>query len=192
MRQLRDDGNLVIDHDLLKLDRFAVGEVQFDNVSGAGSVPMMANLHYMGVMATITPRTFLDLTPGFGAEKRPGTVSFLETNEGPLGSPFLIINTQGHEDMPAVSGHEGRHRMWWIANHYGEDFEVPVGLFIREGNYSLRAREIDQELIEKISLGCFKEKASYFVEGPIYKSACWSNGSFNIENPKEPGMVSSL
>ena len=181
MRQVLEDGTLRIDESLLNERSWQVGGLSFDNEYGIGSVPNMADIFWKGVLVGMTPRTFLSLTPELVLSERPGTVPYFDGNPGAFGTPYLTVKTTLEGDDPVVRGHEGRHRMYWIAREYGLDFEVPVGLFAMEEHYQLKAREIEQELVEKIAMGALREKTRDFVEGPLFSRAIWSHGVFSAD-----------
>lgn len=186
MRQTLCDGTLEIDADLLKCRSFAVGSLVFDNENGVGAVPNLMDIFWKGVLVAMSPRTFLALTPSLAEEERPKTTAFLETNVEPLGSPFLIIRMNTKTGELAAWGHEGRHRMARIGKCLGMDVEVPLGLFVLEDNYQLKAREIETSLIEKIAEGVRREKSKEFVHGPLFEKAVWSHGALglNVIRPK--------
>lgn len=180
MRQLHSDGTLEIDADLLKCSAFAVGGLVFDNENGVGSVPNLVDIFWKGVLVAMTPRTFLSLTPSLAEEERPRTTAFLETNSEPLGSPFLTIRLNTETGELDAWGHEGRHRMAHIGKTLGMDVEIPVGLFVLEEHYLLKAREIEASLIEKIAEGVRREKSKQFVHGPLFEKAVWSHGALGL------------
>lgn len=185
MKQLLIDGNLEFEPDLLKCTSFAVGELVFDNENGVGSVPNLADILWKGALVTMTPRMFLSLTPFLELDERPKTHQFLQSNERPLGSPFLIIKHSTETDDLAAWGHEGRHRMMWIAKNYGFDIEIPIGLFVLEDYYTLKAREMEPQIMERIAMGVKREKSTEFVEGPIFTKAVWSHGSIGLKSHVE-------
>ncbi|MCZ7860868.1 hypothetical protein O9X98_05575 [Agrobacterium salinitolerans] len=180
MRQLLSDGTLEIDTDLLKRTSFAVGGLEFDNENGVGAVPNLVDIFWKGVLVAMTPRMFLSLTPSLAEEERPKTTAFLEANSLPLGSPFLIVRINTETGELAAWGHEGRHRMARIGKTMGMDIEIPVGLFVLEDHYQLKAREIETSLIEKIAEGVRREKSKQFVHGPLFDKAVWSHGELGL------------
>ena len=180
MRQLLSEDTLEIDADLLKCSSFAVGGLEFDNENGIGAVPNLMDIFWKGILVAMTPRTFLSLTPSLAEEERPNTTAFLETNSHPLGSPFLIIKMNSETGELAAWGHEGRHRMSRIGKTLGMDVEIPVGLFVLEDHYQLRAREIETSFIEKIAEGVRREKSRQFIHGPLFDKAVWSHGELGL------------
>ncbi|MDW9481253.1 hypothetical protein GOB57_21650 [Sinorhizobium meliloti] len=181
MRQLLANDTLQIDSEVLKCRSFAVGDLVFDNDRGVGAVPDLADIFWKGVLVGMTPRTFLSLTPSLAEDERLKTHEFLRTNERPLGSPFLTVRVSTETGELGVSGHEGRHRMFSIAKTFGMDFEVPVGLFLLEDNYLLKAREIEMAAIEKVAEGARREKSRQFVHGPLFERAVWSHGTLGLD-----------
>lgn len=181
MRQILENGKLVIGSDLLERKAFTVGDLAFDNVDGVGAVPNMAEVFWKGVLVAMTPRTFLSLTPSLAEDERPKTHEYLKQNKQPLGSPFLLLKLGTETAQTAAFGHEGRHRMFRIAETYGMDFEIPVGLFVYDEHYQLKAREIETPMIETIAEGVRREKSRQFVHGPLFEKAVWSHGSLGLE-----------
>jgi hypothetical protein len=169
-----------MDSDLLTCRSFAVGNLLFDNETGVGSVPNLADIFWKGALVAMTPRMFLSLTPSLIDDERSNTHAFLATNDRPLGTPFLIVKLDTKTDTLCVSGHEGRHRMSWIAWNFGLDFEIPVGLFVMEDHYNLKARETETSNIARIAEGVRRESSREFVHGPLFERAIWSHGELGI------------
>jgi hypothetical protein len=183
MRQVLQNGELVMDRDLLLERTYAVGPLVFDNETGVAAVPNTAEIFHRGVMVCMTPRTFLAITPELDLGERPKTIPFLEVSQRPLGMPFVNFRTSVDSDEVRVRGHEGRHRMYWIAREYGPDFGIPVAMFISENAYSLKAREIDGETVERVCRGVYREISGEFVDGPLFSRAIWSHGEFEAGPP---------
>lgn len=181
MRQLLSNGALEMDSDLLTCRSFAVGDLVFDNDEGVGAVPNLAEIFWKGALVGMTPRMFHRLTPPLSEDERPKTNAFLDTNERPLGTPYLMVKLDTKTDALSVHGHEGRHRMSWIARSFGPDFEIPVGLFVLEDHYNLKARETETSIIARIAEGVRREKSREFVHGPLFERAVWSHGELGIE-----------
>jgi hypothetical protein len=185
MKQILENGTLNVDQDLLATHSFSVGDVIFDNLDGAGAVPNMADIFWKGVLVSMTPRVFLSLTPPLSKRERPETHEFLKRTQRPLGSPFLIFKCGIGDGETLTYGHDGRHRMFEIANKHGLDFKIPVGIFIVVDHYLLKAKDIDVTMVETISEGVTREESRQFVGGPLFDKAVWSHGSFSIcENPR--------
>jgi hypothetical protein len=181
MRQLLSNGILELDPDLLKCRSFAVGHLVFDNDDGVGAVPNLAEIFWKGALVGMTPRMFHKLTPPLSEDERPKTNTFLDGNEGPLGTPYLMVKLDTKTDVLSVHGHEGRHRMSWIARNFGLDFEIPVGLFVLEDHYNLKARETETSIVARIAEGVRRERSREFVHGPLFERAVWSHGELGIE-----------
>ncbi|MBY3433753.1 hypothetical protein HFN89_06275 [Rhizobium laguerreae] len=180
MRQLLSNGVLEIDSDLLTCRSFAVGDLVFDNDNGVGAVPNLAEIFWKGALVGMTPRMFHKLTPPLSEDERPKTNAFLNTNENPLGTPYLMVKLDTKTDALSVHGHEGRHRMSWIARNFGPDFEIPVGLFVMEDHYNLKARETETSIVARIAAGVRREKSREYVLGPLFERAVWSHGEMGI------------
>ncbi|MCS4089059.1 hypothetical protein [Rhizobium sp. BK176] len=181
MRQLLSNGVLEMDQDLLTCRSFAVGGLVFDNENGVGAVPNLAEIFWKGALVGMTPRMFHKLTPPLSEDERPKTNAFLRTNQDPLGTPYLMVKLDTKTNALSVNGHEGRHRMSWMARNFGPDFEIPVGLFVLEDHYNLKARETETSIIERIAEGVRREKSREFVHGPLFERAVWSHGELGIE-----------
>ena len=152
-------------------------EVLFHH-EGAGGVPDVENVRYKGIMALMTPRTFLRLAPPLDppsptsrhalqqATTKEGFVSSGNERE-PLhgwGAPYLVVD----EDCTRIKGHEGRHRCTELVARGCGDEPIPVAIFV--GN--LRARHLGQEQLEKLRAGLIREKTnSARVPGPLFNVA---------------------
>jgi len=186
MRELPADGTCGIDADLLECRVFSVGGINFDNEAGIGCVPDMAEIYWRGALAAITPRKFLSLTPSLDSGERPGTSEFLARTDGPLGSPFLIFKISERSGIVRVRGHEGRHRMLSIGRKHGFDTTVPVGVFVMEGHYRLKGRELDRDVMSRIAAGAMREDSPEYVPGPLFECAVWSHGNLDPEPESAP------
>lgn len=176
------DGTLRVDMEAAAIGRYAVGDLLFDNdpVIGAGAVPAVRHISNYGVLVGMTPRTFLSLIPALDPLDRPGTFAHLDARARPLGTPFLDVGLTTATGELSVRQHEGTHRMIWISRNYGADFEIPVGLLLREDHYQLKGREIEQDLVERVSRGVIREKSREHVDGPLFSQAVWVGGSLEF------------
>lgn len=166
---------------LLTGEKYEFGGVRFDNCEGLGAVPDCFNLHYMGALVAMTPRTFLKLAPPLDPSGVGWHDKHLEKGGG-IGLPFLEMMLDPEDKAPPiVRKHEGRHRMSAIARRHGEDTAFPVALFLREGAYRLRARGIEMRQMERACAGARREGSGEFVSGPLFRKALWSQ--FRYEPP---------
>lgn len=149
------------------LVRYSCAGITYDNRNGLGSVPDVANLAYRGMLVFMTPETFLALTPPLP----DGTDNF-ETGTS-IGTPFLDIDIS-EDGEPCVRSHEGRHRMRWAGQTVGFSHPLPVAIFMNDGGYPLRARELTHDLISTLRQGCFREKSRHErVYGPLFGDASY-------------------
>nr|WP_250807293.1 hypothetical protein [Neorhizobium tomejilense] len=193
MRQLLENGELTLDEELLRERAFLVGSLRFDNENGLACVPDVAEIFHRGVIVGMTPRQFLALTPHLDLAERPQSLPYIASHQRPMGMPFFTVKTSLDSDELRVRGHEGRHRMYWIAREYGPDYELPVAMFVSEMAYRLKAREIDFDTVERISRGVYRELSNEFVDGPIFSRAFWSHGVFkSTAEPEKPRPESPL
>lgn len=189
MRELLEDGVVRLEGELLNERRWSVGKLRFDNEDGMGAVPNMAEIFWKGMLVVMTPRKFLSLAPVLDPTERPNTLPYIESADRPMGTPYLIIQTSLDTDEIKVRSHEGRHRMYWIGREFGLDYPMPVGIFVTEESYHLKAREIDLETVERISAGAIREKARNYVSGPLFTEAVWSHGEYRHAIKAEPASM---
>lgn len=181
------DGDIEFGPDLLHRKAFTTCGIAFDNADGIGSVPNMADIFWKGVFVEMTPKTFLSLAAPLEDDLREGTVRFLDRNVSPIGSPYLCLRAPEDGHLSKVVGHEGRHRMSEIAKRVGYDVPIPIGLFVYDRHYMLKAREIDSELVSEISIGAIREKSREYVSGTLFETAVWSHGILGlVESPSRP------
>ncbi|TLX16640.1 hypothetical protein [Rhizobium sp. MHM7A] len=164
-----------INPQLLKRSRYEIAGLQFCNREGLGSVPNVDNIGYMGALILMKPSQYLSLVPSLGGFTK--TVNFLKTGQETLfGTPFLDININEETRTAQVKGHEGRSRMSFFREVTG-DAPVPVALFIRESNFTLRARHIEPWMLELIQSGVTSERTEVsrgdYVEGPLFDQAAY-------------------
>lgn len=168
--------------ELLKRPRYEIGGFQFCNRHGVGSVPDLENIGYMGAMILMKPSQFLTLAaPLEGFTK---TVDYLRSGqEAIFGTPFLDINIDEETKTAQVKGHEGRSRMTFFKEQTG-DAPMPVGLFIRESNYTLRARQIEPWMLELIQSGVTSERTPTgrvtHIAGPVFEEAIYLDRAQNV------------
>jgi hypothetical protein len=122
----------------------SVGNVNFDQVSGIGSVPYNQNVNYMGFTAMMKPSKFLELAADLDEPKQK-SIDYIRKSIGEgkaVGSPFLQLDFKNGK----VKGHDGRHRMMVIQEMNG-DQPVPVHFF---GTGEQRARLLDEGKISTL------------------------------------------
>jgi hypothetical protein len=177
-----------INSEILDRPRYESGGLRFCNRNGAGSVPDVENIGYMGAMVLMKPSLFLTLAaPLEGYTK---TVDYLMSGqETVFGTPFLDINLVEETRTAQVKGHEGRSRMTFFKG-LTDDAPMPVALFIRESNYTLRARQIEPWMLELIQSGVTSERTptsrGNFVDGPLFEQSVY------IDKAKKVARVSVL
>jgi hypothetical protein len=141
---------------------FTVGQVNFDNRSGLGSVSDCANVVYMGAVAMMKPSNFLRLAAAGKEEAKIGPLKEKILEGVALGSPFLSLDDSKFETtgMMQVTGHEGRHRCYAI-QAVQQDEPIPVCVFIR----GLRARHWTPEILKSLNKGVQCEKSTSVASG---------------------------
>jgi hypothetical protein len=160
--------------------RYRICDVVFDSSNGIGALGLNENIRYMGFAVLMKPVTFLKL-----AEELiyPNELSFhllkeaQETQQG-WGPPKLTVDM----DSLMVKGHEGRHRNILFRRMCSEN--ILVHIESTGTKRELRARNITNEMLEKINMGLFSEpyynrlmpeqhldpfwQKRYFVKGPLF------------------------
>lgn len=142
---------------------FSIGQINFDNRRGLGSVPDCSNIVYMGMVALMYPSKFLLLAAdgkedskieGLKAEILKGTA---------LGSPFLTLDDDKWDEIGMLRcvGHEGRHRCYAIKAI--QDEPIPVCIFLRGG----KARDITPEMVASLNRGIQCQLSSYVAQNTI-------------------------
>ncbi|MDA3856627.1 MAG: hypothetical protein PF569_10315 [Candidatus Woesearchaeota archaeon] len=104
--------------------RFSKGEVTFDNLNGAGHVPMNQDVNYFGYTMFMYPMDFLDLATPMSEKSEP----FIDQS---IGTPFLFVSYNEETGLWEVEGHEGRHRVSAIIESLGKERRIPVHCFIK-------------------------------------------------------------
>lgn len=66
-----------------------------------------------------------------------------------------------------VSTHEGRNRCLAVMDLVGDD-PIPVDILLRSPHREWRARNINQEIKNKLNLGIIPERSSFMKDGPIF------------------------
>jgi hypothetical protein len=177
-----------INPQILQRARYEIGGLQFCNRDGIGSVPDVDNIGYMGAVILMKPSQFLRIVAPLGNFTR--TVSYLKTSRPPLfGTPFLDINIDAESGTAQVKGHEGRSRMTFFKEVTG-DISIPVALFLRENNSTLRARHIEPWMLELVQAGLFSERTERnkgdYIEGPVFDQAIYFDKSSKIARISSP------
>lgn len=172
MNALQEDGS--IDPAILHTKRFSANGVKFDNIDGEQCIGDARNIAHTGVVILMRPSLFLAVVP----KDHIRSIDYMASTPNAFGSPHLEVRFSEDGGIPPmVREHEGRSRMSAIIRHHG-DVPVPVCLFLNIGGYTLRAREIEKEWIERIAAGVMeedKEPAAVptFVNGPIFEQAVY-------------------
>jgi hypothetical protein len=169
----------VIDPDHETYDQFMarnkLNELKIDNARGLGQVPLNQNIDYQGLQVAMRPSMFLRLALPLDSHdpNEMKTINYIQQHidEPGIGAPFLNIEIpeaweSGKFDTPArVVGHDGRHRMYAVLNHQGDE-PVEVHMFPRY----LRRRHLTDEIIEHLRNGIVGQQGNY-VRGPIFGEA---------------------
>jgi hypothetical protein len=139
----------------------------FDQESGIGNVPDVAEIGMRGVVAFMAPSTFLALCPARDLEPDGIRTAIAAGRSVSMG--FLRVDLS--EDVPTVVGHEGRHRMAALRDLSG-DVPFPVALLFANG---VRAKGLDEADVRSLSAGMLQQASDdgdgSFVEGPLFADA---------------------
>lgn len=171
----KDDRWLAFDHE----------GISFNNTdAGLASVTAVRRLDYYGFAVMMRPSTFLALTHALKPSEQPSKLVGFISAGGAISTPFLSIDPEA--DTIRVRQHEGRHRMYAIAEICG-DIEVPVAFLL---DRDFRAVDVGPELVCRIRGGMFseaREAPSRFVEGPLFGDA-WLCGEEIPAETNQPPM----
>jgi hypothetical protein len=185
-----------INPQLLKRSRYDIVGLHFCNHDGLGSVPDVDNIGYMGVLVLMRPSQFLSLVPPLDGFTK--TVNYLKTGQEMLfGTPFLDINVDEDTRTAQVKGHEGRSRMTFF-RELTSDAPMPVALFVRDGNFTLRARHIEPWMLELIQSGVTSEQTEIsrgdYKEGPLFEQAVYLEKGNRVAriSPERVGLQPSF
>jgi len=150
--------------------RTVVEGVAFDQVSGLGNVPNNQDVGYLGAAVMMRPSVFLSLVDPLHQPRRSSLDHAKACVGGlrPLASPMLNVEIDRNDPAaaPEVVGHEGRHRMLAILETVG-DVEVPVHVLPR----GMRARHLDDAVVERLRDGMMHETRWERVDGPLFGDA---------------------
>ncbi len=154
-------------------DDYRIGDVTFSARDGLGSVPSNANVWYEGFVGLMTPSAFLSLALDDEGHQEPTSMELekLVKQGYAVGIPFfhLRIDEEGNE-LPRVTGHEGRGRMRMLRQVLG-DKPIPVHFFLTGG---MRSRHLNPEMIDEVKLGLIAERSDRVVRRAVSK--VWLNG----------------
>jgi hypothetical protein len=160
---------------LYSIFKTQLNELKIDNRDGLGAVPYNQEVGYMGLKVAMEPSMFLRLALPLNSHspEEMKTINYIQQNidEPGVGAPFLNIEIpeaweSGNFKAPArVVGHDGRHRMYAIMNHQGDE-PVEVHMFPRY----LRRRNLTDEIIEQLRNGMVGQQGNY-IRGPIFGEA---------------------
>ena len=152
-----------------------LNELKVDNRQGLGAVPYNQEVDYMGLKVAMRPSMFLQLALPLDSHnpQEMEKINYIQQHiDTPgVGAPFLNIaipeawENGDFTSLTKVVGHDGRHRMYAILNHQGDD-PVEVHLFPRY----MRRRDITDEIIEHLRSGLVSQTGKY-VRGPIFGEA---------------------
>lgn len=154
--------------------------VAFDARSGLGAVPDGADIGWFGAVVLMRPSVYLSLAETL---RRPRAESLAGLGEAvrsgrPLSPAFLRVAWPVRDGaLPAVVGHEGRHRMMAVRAEVG-DRPVPVHLMVRDR----RASFLDAGRIGTLRAAMFDEDRLMRVEGPLFSDA-HANGLLHAGPP---------
>lgn len=158
----------------MRADEF-LNELKVNNREGLGAVPYNQEVGYMGLKVAMRPSMFLKLALPLNSHdpEEMKTINYIQQHidEPGVGAPFMNIEipedweNNDFKRPTRVVGHDGRHRMYAILNHQGDD-PVEVHLFPRY----MRRRDITDEMIKQLQQGVVSQTGKY-VAGPIFGEA---------------------
>lgn len=147
---------------------YRIGDVTFSASSGFGSVPNNANVDYMGFVGMVKPSTFMALALDDEGQQEP-TSHDLEkfSKEGyAIGIPFLSIKfDEKGDELPKITGHEGRGRMRMIRRVNGDN-PIPVHFFPTGG---MRSRDVTRDMVDEVKQGIKSERSDTVIKNPVSK-----------------------
>jgi glutathionylspermidine synthase len=152
-----------------------LNELKINNATGLGQVPLNQNVDYQGLQVAMRPSMFLRLALPLNSSDpdEMKTINYIQQHidEPGIGAPFLNIEipesweSGEFKELAKVVGHDGRHRMYAVLNHQGDE-PVEVHMFPRY----LRRRHLTDEIIEHLRNGIVSQQGNY-VRGPIFGGA---------------------
>lgn len=161
--------------------KFSHFGIAIDQKDGIGSVSNLSEVDYLGFVAFIRPRTFLELCPPVHDHNAFFRDALTEGRA--FASSFLVIALEG--PCPRVLSHEGRHRMRAVLEFCGDE-PVPVAIFPSGGT---RAHDLLPEEVIKIASGMFQERwlagHRQFVPGPLFDRLILLNQEMTIAEVRE-------
>lgn len=140
---------------------FKVQNVAFDQEKGMGSTPNNRNVKYLGFVMELKPSTFLQLA--LDADRSDDAKKFVGfiRKHAPLASPTYYVKVNEKEYLSgeplrvAITGHEGRGRMWAIDELNGNT-PTPVHIILDGG---MRARDLNEKFFEDLrNVGLISER----------------------------------
>ncbi|MFP3949430.1 MAG: hypothetical protein ACLFWG_11945, partial [Longimicrobiales bacterium] len=134
------------------------GGLIIDNDGGVAATGFNSNVNYRGFTLMLRPSEFAGFAGEMAREEEGRPEYFDQAQESGRGiaSPFLEVRIPEDSESGGweIEGHEGRHRMRWIQNRYG-DIPIPVH-FIPRGH--ARARHITDDMFRELLItGARKE-----------------------------------
>lgn len=149
-----------------------INEVVIDNIHGAGATSNNQEVDYKGLRVSMTPTTFLSLTPLLDIDDifLPYNQKFKDYigNQGAIGAPFLVLDisaewkTNNFSKLARVVGHEGRHRMHFIKEVEG-NIPIEVHLFFT----GLRNKDITPEWVTALNRKLVSQTGK-ILQGPFF------------------------
>jgi hypothetical protein len=149
-------------------------EVSIDNQRGAGAVPKNADVDYFGLRVAMKPSTFLKLAAPLSRENATSVKGLAQHIQqgGTIGSPFLVVmipnswSVGNYRETAVVVGHEGRNRMMAVMEVDGDN-PIEVHIFPTGEHREWRARNLTDDIINRMALGLISEKSENLVPNPF-------------------------
>jgi hypothetical protein len=151
---------------------YKIGKITFSATKGFGSVPNNGNVLYMGFVGMVKPSTFLSMVhddEGTQEQTAKDLAKFVDEGYA-IGIPFVYITFDEGNELPKISGHEGRGRMRMVRSVNGDE-PIPVHFFLRGG---LRARDVTRDMADEVKQGVKAEGTGRLIKNPVSK--IWIQG----------------
>lgn len=158
---------------------YRIGSITFSARSGLGSVGINANIWHEGAVVMMKPSTFMKLAHDDQGQQEPTSreLEKLAAEGYAIGIPFLtfVVDEDGNE-LPRVTGHEGRGRMRMIQRVLGDN-PIPVHLKIGNGLRSNYIKD-NPEVVGEIKQGLFSQSGQ-LIKNPVTQVYVSMNGRDN-------------
>lgn len=156
----------------MRITEIAAAHINIDNKNGLGATPNSSEIDYLGIRVEMTPFIFRQLAM-YRSRSDMGNIQHLldaiQAGEA-IAAPFIQIkipdswNNGDFDEPAAVTGHEGRTRMWAISELYGGNIPVETHLFFGS---KYRARHITPEMLTQMNKK-LRSESGVLLAGPFF------------------------